>query len=314
VQRASRFRKAALKDSCGSVADQMAGGMRSWRPGFAAVQQASVASAQAVRLAGRSLLRAHWRPNRSFKPKTLRGSVQTCCNCCRVGSLPFTLRFGLIPSLDPTEATLISIAHRFLFIHVPKTGGNSIQNVLRTYSDDTLVCISPHHDGLERFEVRSSKYKTVKHSTFADYQREYGNELLKDFFTFCCVRNPWDRCISHFFSPHRGHVEWNKAAFIGFVETEIKPFCWYIADHFQTGSLQQAVENIDFVIRFENLQTDFDVVCKKLSLPPAVLPHRNASSKNPYQQYYDSDTEGVVASRLFDEIEYFGYSLHNQRV
>ena len=55
-----------------------------------------------MRLAGRSLLRAHWRPNKSFKPKPLRGSVQTCCNCCRVGSLPFTLRFGLIPALGRT--------------------------------------------------------------------------------------------------------------------------------------------------------------------------------------------------------------------
>jgi hypothetical protein len=38
-------------------------------------------------------------PNKSFKPKPLRGSVQTCCTCWRVGSLPFTLRFGLTLAL-----------------------------------------------------------------------------------------------------------------------------------------------------------------------------------------------------------------------
>jgi hypothetical protein len=33
---------------------------------------------------------------------------------------------------------LISLRHRFLFVHIPKTAGNSIQSVLRSYYDDEL--------------------------------------------------------------------------------------------------------------------------------------------------------------------------------
>jgi hypothetical protein len=62
-----------------------------------------------IRLAGRSLLRAHWRPNKSFKPKPLRGSVHTCCNCCRVGSPPFMLRFGLIPALGRSGCAFVMV-------------------------------------------------------------------------------------------------------------------------------------------------------------------------------------------------------------
>ena len=110
------------------------------------------------------------------------------------------------------NAPMLSTAHRFLFIHVPKTGGNSIQNVLAVYSADHLVSTAAHQDGVERFEVRSTRYRTTKHSTLREYEREYDPSLLDGLRTICCVRNPWERCISHFFSPHRGPVEWNPLA------------------------------------------------------------------------------------------------------
>src|SRR6185295_5940923 len=116
---------------------------------------------------------------------------------------------------------MLSTKHRFLFVHVPKTAGNSIQKVLQPYCDDAIVCNAPHHDGVERFEVRSKKYRTVKHSTMGAYRLAYGDEMLSGLFKFCCVRNPWDRALSHYFSPHRGKIEWNKGEFLKFVEANV---------------------------------------------------------------------------------------------
>jgi hypothetical protein len=108
---------------------------------------------------------------------------------------------------------LISLAHNFLFVHIPKTVGNSIQNVLRTYSEDKIVRLAPHQDGIERFEVRSDKFNIHKHSTLQDYRAELGDEVFQRLFKFTSVRNPWDRMVSFYFSPHRGPVSWNREQF-----------------------------------------------------------------------------------------------------
>src|SRR5262245_20224214 len=99
---------------------------------------------------------------------------------------------------------MISLRHRFLYVHIPKTADNAVQNVLRHYSEDKLVCLSPHQDGVERFEVRNDRYAIQKHSTLSDYERELGGGTLAGLFKFCCIRNPWERAVSYYFSPHRG--------------------------------------------------------------------------------------------------------------
>jgi hypothetical protein len=99
---------------------------------------------------------------------------------------------------------MISLSHGFLFIHIPKTAGNAIQNVLKQYSEETIVTIAPYQDRVERFEVRSGEYEIRKHSGLAEYQSRLGKSVTDQLFKFTCVRNPWERAISFFFSPHRG--------------------------------------------------------------------------------------------------------------
>ncbi|PYL73843.1 MAG: hypothetical protein DMF26_13110, partial [Verrucomicrobia bacterium] len=87
---------------------------------------------------------------------------------------------------------MISFQKRFLFVHIPKTAGNSIQSALRDYSEDELVALRDEQDGIERFGLRNPNYKIKKHSTLGEYRDALGNEQFRNLYKFTCVRNPWD--------------------------------------------------------------------------------------------------------------------------
>src|SRR5690606_13135991 len=98
---------------------------------------------------------------------------------------------------------VLSDQKKFLFIHLPKTGGNSIQTLLKAYSEDKIVCLNALQDGVERFEIRNEYPSLHKHSSLSDYKRELPETTFLNLFKFSTIRNPWDRAISHYFSPHR---------------------------------------------------------------------------------------------------------------
>src|SRR5215216_2405793 len=108
---------------------------------------------------------------------------------------------------------MISLQKGFLFVHIPKTAGNSIQTVLRDYSDDELVALRPEQDGIERFGLLNPTYKVKKHSILAEYRDALGDEQFRSLYKFTCVRNPWDRMVSFYFTPTQSPERWNREKF-----------------------------------------------------------------------------------------------------
>jgi len=202
---------------------------------------------------------------------------------------------------------VISLRYSFLFVHIPKTAGNSIQNILRNYSEDEIVQLAPHQDGVERFEVRSRRYNIHKHSMLSDYYRELGPHTFHSLYKFTCIRNPWERLISFYFSPHRGDVRWNRRAFLSFLDT-VSPASTYLELPDGTEGRREPFQNVDAVIRFERLDEDFRAVCERIGIPYQPLPVRNRSSRDDHRKYYDPHLVDAVGRRYRDEIAYFGYS------
>jgi len=101
---------------------------------------------------------------------------------------------------------MLTIRKKFLFIHVPKTAGNSIQNILKEYSEDEIVAKASHQDAVERFEIRGVHPGLKKHSTLRKYKARLEPELFSSLFKFSTIRNPWDRLISLYFTPSSGRT------------------------------------------------------------------------------------------------------------
>ena len=201
---------------------------------------------------------------------------------------------------------MLSIKYNFLFVHIPKTACNSVQSVLQRYSEDEII-VNSYQDGINRFSLHTPKYNFKKHSRLNVYKRRLEKDLYRKLFKFTIVRNPWDRMISHYFSPHRGKIEWDRNEFIEFVKgnNSIKSF---LSTGFFNNIGNRPFRNLDFILRFEKLAEDFELLCEKLNIEKTRLPHVNISNHSHYSCYYDEELVNLVASRFSHEIDYFGYT------
>lgn len=203
-------------------------------------------------------------------------------------------------SLKPDIEAFMLISHRFkfIFIHIPKTGGTSVQLALKPFADD------------------GEEYGLNSHATALDAQRALP-EIFNSYFKFAFVRNPWDLEVSMYQYKkdwfRRGHetVRWNKEiSFEEFLEERAKrrPIqgdqCQFIHDYHGRCL-------VDFVGRFEFLARDFLLVARLMGLI-GELPRSNASDRDPeYQGYYNPDTEELVRHISAPEIKAFGYTFHD---
>jgi hypothetical protein len=215
---------------------------------------------------------------------------------------------------------MISEKHKFVFIHVPKTGGNSVQTCLLQYSESTKIFDGVNKNGVDHFSLKHSNFSYTKHSPLRVYEEDLGRELLKSYYVFTIIRNPWDWCASWFF--HRDKHEYSKQNFKDFI-LQMPALRDYITIESvwvreanrvlkRFGFMRRIYtkkidESVDFFIKFESLESDFNTVLNKLSLPKLTLPHVNKGSRKSYGQYYDEELRELVRKKFHEEIALGSY-------
>jgi len=188
---------------------------------------------------------------------------------------------------------MTSHKHKFIFIHIPKTGGLSLKT-----------------EFLDRQNLPNEVYG--RHKRPASY---YKNN--KNHFKFTFVRNPWDRFVSCYFyfkkyGRRRGFDKLTGEIINRY--SNFNEFCLGLNEalpnikswHFKQMSFW-IDSPIDFIGRFENFQEDFNTICDKIGIPQRALPHKNKSKHKHYTEYYDDETREIVAEKYAQDIEYFGY-------
>jgi len=201
---------------------------------------------------------------------------------------------------------MISKKYKFIYIHIPKTGGNSIQNALASYCDDLLIIRKSignvhYEDGTQGLDVINDELGFLtpadKHASIRDYYQKIGAEI-NSYFIFTSVRNPWDRVVSQTAFLKEGGLE------EGVLKKEELLFPENVLNYI---SIDGKI-NINAYIRFENLQEDFNEICDRIGIPHTLLPHKNKSRRTCYMKYYSEETMLLVKEKFKNEIDYFGYS------
>ena len=203
---------------------------------------------------------------------------------------------------------MINHKHNFIFIHIPKTAGETLSAALQV-----RIQTYKHTFQLEK-EIAD------KHETITEYMSLNPNN--NDYFKFAFVRNPWDRVVSLWsYYVKRNIAPVSDNNFKTCIKNLETLFC-KVPDNYYSNSQRKinllypqyhfisdwyGNNVLDYIGRFENLQEDFDTVCDKIGIPQQQLPHTNKSNHKHYTEYYDDETREIVAEKYAKDIEYFGY-------
>lgn len=201
-------------------------------------------------------------------------------------------------------ACYIKNPHLF-FIHIPKTGGNSISWHLKK-----------NFRGHDWHKTRHGAKHADQTKIFEDTKE---TEMVLDRYTFfTVVRNPYDRMVSayHYYLKGGGELEIRKngasrrlpKTFEGFVRGEWENSQkWGCATKLQSEYFTQAE-----IIRFEHLEKDyFDFLLPRLPSDTNCtrsLEHANPSKHKPWQELYTPELAEIVYTAQKPDFDAFGYS------
>ena len=207
---------------------------------------------------------------------------------------------------NPPVAFMLNHRHRCIYVHIPKTAGNSINRI---------------------FGVAWENHKDLRR-----YREEMTAEQFASYFKFAVVRNPWDRLLSDYNYQRKKSrpaetklglftVARDVRVFRDWVTTvlgnphqfspeswggEVSPGLHRWSPQVDWISLERKIA-VDRVLRIENLGQSFPTLCAALQLPPQRLPHRNRRLHWHYSWYYDPITRDIVGDYYRRDIETFGY-------
>jgi hypothetical protein len=208
---------------------------------------------------------------------------------------------------------MIKHKHEYIFIHIPKNAGESIEISLGGYRKKECL-----------WEIE--KGFPLQHLTARQMKVRVGDKDFNNYFKFSFVRNPYSKCISEYFwttlktRERLNRKRWtNPLNFNQWVKIKLEKL---IRESETTKVIALKMHNlpqykfiyntsgkcmVDFIGRFENLQEDFNIVCDKIGIPRQKLPHENKTKHKHYTKYYDDETRQIVAEKYAKDIEYFGY-------
>lgn len=203
---------------------------------------------------------------------------------------------------------LISWRYKFIFIHVPKTAGMSVEAALRP------VCGRPAESrvtaALQRFGRRPSCRDFHRHAPYWQVASVLPPDVLRSFFKFAFVRNPWDRMVSlySYILDSPGHHLHDHVRSLGSFDSFVR---WRTSEHpeDQVGFVDDTRGNVavDFVGRFENLNDDFDEAMRRLGLTGRI-PHLNPSPRTgDWRSHYTRASFDRVAEYSRRDLHAFGY-------
>lgn len=205
---------------------------------------------------------------------------------------------------------MISVQHRTIFIHIPKTAGQSIE---LAFLKDLDLAWTNREALLLRFNNdRQAGPERLAHLFAREYLKYHhiSPEDFESFFKFSVVRNPYDRAVSAFnfrdgsgFKTIRDFLSsipddpyddrWRHAC----------PQCHYLMDDARENIL------VDEVLKFEELKLGWSKISRRIFGGDRELPYKNRSKAHLELSGLSKADLDFVSERYSDDFRLFGYEM-----
>jgi hypothetical protein len=204
---------------------------------------------------------------------------------------------------------IISHRHRFIFFAVPKTATHTIREALRTHlaTDDWEQQQLFAQQALPIPEIAKIGHGHISARRIRPY---LDDEAWNSYFKFGFVRNPFDRFVSTCFFLHRNNPQFGENPILHMKQAlKNRSFRQRVLVRPQALQLTDAEGALllDYVGRYETLQSSYDEICRQIGLPTVPLGHANPSKHSDCRDYYDDELQQAVAGFYADDLTLFNY-------
>tara|TARA_Y100000310_G_scaffold340637_1_gene437146 strand:+ start:817 stop:1803 length:987 start_codon:yes stop_codon:yes gene_type:complete len=207
------------------------------------------------------------------------------------------------PEVKENFNETISQNYPLLFIHIPKAAGTSVNHILN---------------------IKETHSK--RHLSLNEIQSLVNPKIYNTYTKFGIIRNPFDRMVSLYF--HR-MKNWNCLKVEFDPNLTFEQWFWNLNIHlhefsnkaFMMSSYDLLIDDkndlgVDYTLRFENLEKDWNDMFEVLDLKAPKLPKKNKSKHKHYSEYYKCETgeliKQFVYERFKNDFKYFGYEFEEK--
>ena len=224
----------------------------------------------------------------------------------------------------------MQISHRskFIFFSFPKTGSESVRQLLEPFSDIHGIPYWERNEDTPFYShISPAEVKLLFEKNGWDYD---------DYYKFTFVRNPWARMVSlynmiYFTKPATSLIGKLRSKLRNTTTPGFKQWLlstktdgegaggppdqrWQVYGSYSIEKYIMGKENVslvDQVIKLEEIDDALPLLLNKLGLPNAEslhIPRINTRKRQNYADYYDEESREIIAKRYHYDIEQFNYA------
>lgn len=231
---------------------------------------------------------------------------------------------------------ILSHRHKFLFFKQMKSAGSSIELALTPFcGQDDIMSGSPYDNEVSQGYIeRNNKlgYRQVwnQHTSPSEFF-DSDTSLYESYTKFTTIRNPYDAIVSYFwwsfYSPDstlKNHILTPREEDNTFtLQNKFMTYLQTYASFSKVGNTEMIIKwfaskyetfypkGLDHVLRYEDLEMDFSMLCGRIGLQPINLPKLKSNiRKSPYSynEYYNPVSYDIVTTCFKNTIEDFNYT------